>query len=513
MKMKKLLASALAAAMVVSSMVGTLVTSAADTVGTITAGTVNAVVGETDTITADINIAFPNGVVAPHNIITIALDGYTLSDVELGEVTYTSATEGKVEIDADGSNLAAGKVLLECPVDSKAPTVTAIALTATFVDADETDTVAGTYAIVVSGDDMTDVNEADIAIDAVNGSLVVAEPVIGPVENAELAKAAYSLRMKISNTFGFQYGFFFNGVNVEYDDIELEVSKPEMNKSTYVLTGGTTTQVFTSADVASGSYPSYGLYYFEYTDIAMFEMSLDVTYTLYTIVDGERAEYYTFPAKSLAAQATDYYTENFSDEVKRAFAVDLLNVGTAAQTHFAAVGAENNALKDFAAPNANVDQQYATDYVVYDEVEGTRDSQITTQLQLLASPSFWYTINLSSAGKTTPADLTFKATYDTLSSGSAKAVTREVNGANLEAKENAYGAYGLYYFGFGDVALYDTNKLITLTITDTEGTTWTHQYSVDSFISKNIEATGTAGDVYRAVASFAQACRNFWPNY
>lgn len=177
MKMKKLLASALAAAMVISSMVGTLVTSAAETVGTITAGTVNAVVGETDTVAADINIAFPNGVVAPHNIITVALDGYNLSEVALGTVTYAEGSaEGVVSIDADGSNLAAGKILLECPVDSKAPTVTAIALTATFVDADETDTVAGTYAIVVSGDDMTDVNEADIAIDAINGSLVVAEP-------------------------------------------------------------------------------------------------------------------------------------------------------------------------------------------------------------------------------------------------------------------------------------------------------------------------------------------------
>ena len=180
MKMKKLLASALAAAMVVSSMIGTMVTSAAETVGTITAGTVEKTVGDTDTVVAGVAIEFTKegGVVAPHNIITVALDGYTIDSVSTPVVEYAegSAT-GVVDIDPDGSNLAAGKILLEAPVDSYAPTVTKITFDVTFVDADDVDTIAGTYAIVVSADDMTDVNEADIAITATNGSLVVEEAV------------------------------------------------------------------------------------------------------------------------------------------------------------------------------------------------------------------------------------------------------------------------------------------------------------------------------------------------
>jgi len=175
MKMKKLLASALAAAMVVSSMVGAMVASAETTnVGTISAADVEKTYGETDNITAKITIAFNEGLTikAPHNSVTVALDGYTLASISDPEVTYAAGSAtGKVTVEE--SNLTNGKILLEAPVDEHAPTVTKIEFDANFVDADEEDTAVGTYTIDVNGDDMTDYEEADIAVTDDDGVLTV----------------------------------------------------------------------------------------------------------------------------------------------------------------------------------------------------------------------------------------------------------------------------------------------------------------------------------------------------
>lgn len=333
----------------------------------------------------------------------------------------------------------------------------------------------------------------------------------GPVLDESLKSVLYKRQMLIRNKFGFYFTLVFG--SVEYDDFEFTVSKREISPLTYSYSGDNPSVTFSKSKCDANSYPQYGMYYLSYAGISIYEMSVDVTYTLTIYKDGVATKYYTFDSETLSEVADLYYTENFNDSVKRSMAVDILNLGTAAQLHFASEGPENNTLSTFSAPNMNVDQQYKTSYGSISEIEGTRDSEITTQMLFKSAPSLYYTINLAKAGCTDPSALTFTATY--YSKGLSKTETRTVNGSELSTEvggEGQYGKYGLYYFAFDQVALFDTNKMVTLTITD--GTnTWTHEYSVESQLSKNIDATGTVGDLYRAVASFAASARNFWPDY
>ncbi|MBP3706066.1 MAG: hypothetical protein J6J13_02295 [Clostridia bacterium] len=336
-------------------------------------------------------------------------------------------------------------------------------------------------------------------------------PATGPVLDESLKSVLYKRQMLIRNKFGFYFTLVFGGV--QYDDFEFTVSKREISATTYSYSGNTPSVTFSKSNCDSNSYPAYGMYYLSYADISIFEMSVDITYTLTIYEDGVATKYYTFDSETLAEVADIYYTENFSNAVNRSMAVDILNLGTAAQTHFAAQGPAGNTLSTFSAPNANIDQQYKTPYGEITEIDGIRDKEITTQMLFKSAPSLYYTINLAAAGCTDPSALTFTATY--YSKGLDKTETRTVNGSELSTEkggEGEYGKYGLYYFAFDQVALFDTNKLVTLTITN--GTdTWTYEYSVESQLSKNINDTGTVGDLYRAVASFAASARNFWPDY
>lgn len=354
-------------------------------------------------------------------------------------------------------------------------------------------------------------NEKPFTLTGTNGAVTIKAASTEPVWNDSLKDKIYSLRMFISNTFGFEFTVYLN--NVDYDDFELVVSKKEFNAQ-YAYTGNNIVTTFKKSDCRSDSYPNMHLYYFNYSGIAMYEMSLDITYSLYIIKDGVKVSYYTYDPATLSQKANTYYTENASNATKKAFAVDLLNLGTAAQVYFANKNGTdaNTPLKDFALPNAAITGETGTDYGTLTEIEGTRDPAITTQLQLLTSPSFWYTINLSTAGYKTPADLTFTASY--YSKATSETISRVVNGSDLTEDEGRYGSYGLYYFGFPNVALYDSDKVVTLTIAATDGTTWTHEYSVESFLSTVVNtATGQQGDLYKAVASFTASCHNFWPDY
>lgn len=368
---------------------------------------------------------------------------------------------------------------------------------------------AGTFNIETGKYDGSD--EALVPLTGTNGKVTVKAASTEPVWNDSLKDKIYSLRMFISNTFGFEFTVYLN--NVDYDDFELVVSKKEFNAQ-YAYTGNNIVTTFKKSDCRSDSYPNMHLYYFNYSGIAMYEMSLDITYSLYIIKDGVKVSYYTYDPATLSQKANTYYTENASNATKKAFAVDLLNLGTAAQVYFANKNGTdaNTPLKDFALPNAAITGETGTDYGTLTEIEGTRDPAITTQLQLLTSPSFWYTINLSTAGYKTPADLTFTASY--YSKATSETISRVVNGSDLTEDEGRYGSYGLYYFGFPNVALYDSDKVVTLTIAATDGTTWTHEYSVESFLSTVVNtATGQQGDLYKAVASFTASCHNFWPDY
>ena len=555
MKMKKLLASALAAAMVVSSMIGTMVTSAATSVGTITAGTVNAVVGETDTVTADINIAFTEGVVAPHNIITVALDGYTLSDVTLGGVTYTSDTEGVVSIDADGSNLAAGKILLECPVDATAPTVTAIALTATFVDADDVDTEAGTYAIVVSGDDMTDVNESDIAITAVNGSLVVAEPhvcsagevtpnndgthdiacagcellfadnepctyvdgacsvcgyaepVTGPVLDETIT---LTTAINVTETINTRVIISKEVANYADYDLVLSRAKAYNNSGAYDLTE---VQEFVYDKGEEITVMSDGRGAFLYNDLGMYELGIDFTIMIKCYdADGNYVAYSNAVTTNIGKLAYALYSPANASAKNKNIAIDIAKLGDEAQKYM--VNSKDCGLATVTSPISYFPAD-ATEGATFDAstLNTTNNSEsvvtgvtITPAVNLAGNPCLRYMV--AGTGTTYAQDtLSLEISYINGKNGKDCSVT--IAGADLQVVGTAGTASVRYANLFGAIALYDGNVTVTATLKSGDTVLATNEYSVESYVS-GYYTNARMGAVLQAVANLGTSARAYF---
>lgn len=348
----------------------------------------------------------------------------------------------------------------------------------------------------------------------------------GPKEDPNLAGAFFSRNLQIGSTVGIYYTLYFSAdvaaaIDYEYDAVALSIDKEELDGN-YVKTGNAvTTLIDSNSEYYDGKYASVGMYYFTYLGVGLYEMKSDITTTLYLYNDGEVVAYYTCDPVTLTDVAMEYYATADTD-TKKAIIVDFLNMGTEAQKYFATQGEdlENNALVGLEAPNANVDQAYATDYELADATY-TADSTISANLMLRSAPSFYYTFYEGSC--TTPANMTFTATYtsgatvDPADAASAKIVnTRTINGADMgtgAGEEGAFGYVGMYYFAFDQVALYDSNKEVTYTVTD--GTnTWTYVRSLDSFLAEQLVNTESATyAVYDAVAAFGASARNFWPQY
>lgn len=174
MKMKKLLASALAAAMVVSSMVGAMVTSAATLTGTIAAGSVEVAAGATE-VTVPVTIDFEGDVVSPHGMFTVSIAGAELTSAVLENAESYKVGETQngniysLWIDADGVNN--GTILVESLVDANAPTISEnIVVDCTF------SVPAGVNAeldVVVSDVSATNYGEDDWNLTATDGKITV----------------------------------------------------------------------------------------------------------------------------------------------------------------------------------------------------------------------------------------------------------------------------------------------------------------------------------------------------
>lgn len=186
---KKLLASALAATMLFSTFVSSLVVSAAAT-GTLEIGTKTITVG-TESATVDFTLTFSEAVTAPHDLATIVAknaneETLTITAAELGEVVYVVdgveqntpyidgiAPDDEVEppsVSVESTNLTAGKILFGSGVASAAD-VKVINFTVTF---DTTTATVGTYTVTATTDG-TDYDEADIVVTTEDGAIVVEE--------------------------------------------------------------------------------------------------------------------------------------------------------------------------------------------------------------------------------------------------------------------------------------------------------------------------------------------------
>lgn len=574
-KTKSLLSFALAATMLFSTVfVGANAEDATPKTGTLNIGTATVEVGE-PTATVDFTLTFDEAVKSPHSLCTIisdyeltnlavkSVDGTVVADDEnLAEGDDDLVSSATVKISNNGLNLAAKKVIFESGVDSNAPVVTTIVFTATF---DTSAAVAGT-SVVSAEIDATNYDENTFALTVNDGEIVVAEPhvcsagevtdnedgthdiacagcdklfadneacnyvdgacsvcgakepVVGPVVDETLKDSLLSNTILIGNTFGFKYELRLTDDNFnkfDYDDMKFVVSKPLRDATTQHFTGEKEEIVFDSTNCdAVNSLPEYGLYYFDYRNISLSEMSIPITCTVTLYKKGVATSYYTYNATTLAEQARAFYDKYVGkDDIRTTLAVDLLNLGTAGQIYFADKGTDGNPFETYDLPNADIDQSYASEVPELSVVDGVRDSQfLSTTLELKGAPTLRY--ELLESTFTNPETTTFTATFTSgnVENGENGVVEYTVKGSELPTDDKEFGSMGYYFFSFDQVPLYDTNKVVTLTVTD--GTkTVTHQYSILSHISTVVNSTTLAGDVFRAVASFSVGAHGYWPNY
>lgn len=524
--LQKSLASMVSAALCLTAFVSCLTVSATRGTGAFTVESPSAKPGESVTVpvvitsnddsegiaaaifdlTFNTNVLTPTAVAAPSTELDYGAD-------------YRSNDGVGIYVDVDAETGLGTMRVLAFLKDSKAAPVPEMTANITFTVAAEA--AVGATPITLTNAQACDYGTADsngiyasdedfIDMTIVNGAVTVTSATTEPVLDPSLKDTLNGTSMTISNKFGIYFKLYL--ASVDYDDFEFVVTKKEVEGANYSYTGNTISKTFTSADNDQPAYTPYHLYYFNYSEVGMYEMCLDVTYTLYIIKNGVKVSYFTFDPISLANVANAYYTQKVAenDLTTAAIVADILNLATAAKNHFATIGnSGSNVLASIPDVNTGIDQSLASKYGTLSEIEGTRDAAITTSLQLLATPSFWY--KFYDASCTTPADMTFTASY--YSKATDETISRTVNGADMDSAENAYASYGMYYFSFDKIALYDCDKTITLTVANTNGSSWTHEYSMESFLATKINQEGTAGDVYRAVAALSAGAHNKWPTY
>ena len=327
-----------------------------------------------------------------------------------------------------------------------------------------------------------------------------------------LSTALSPTKISIGNKFGFYYSLSLR--YVDHDYFEFVSSKPELNTTTFHYTGNVLPKVFKAED-ATASYPTVHRYYFTYAEVALYEMSVPVTATVY-VTKGEEVKYYTFAPMTLAQLGADKYNDSSSAATLKSLMADMLNLGTEAQLYFGNFkGTTGNALLACEKmPNelTTLDEQYFTDYEgKLNVIDATADAEFSaTRLLIDAAPSLYF--NWKESSCTNPADLTFKATYYSIAQG--KNMERVCNGADLMDSEKQYGErIGRYYFNFTSIDLYDADKTITYTITHKDGRVWTCVTSVETLLSTTVNTAGDTQKLHQATASFAVATHNHWPNY
>lgn len=340
-------------------------------------------------------------------------------------------------------------------------------------------------------------------------------------QNSALSAALYSTAMTVGEKFGIYRCFWLEKItNIDFDDFEIVVSKKALDGTNYLYTDEPATFVFDETNAESKSNVSRKLFYYNYNQVSLYELGVDVTYTLYLYKDGEKVEYYSFEPVTFVSIAKDHYdkyiptvaTDASLKQVK--MGATLLNVAASAQNYFKK-GRPESPLNTFEDPLKGIDQQYIADYSTLTALESpTQDPKFKLMgLQILATPSFrYYYFNKDSK---TPAELTLSASYQSLNTnlGEDGFVPKTLKGDNLPGTDGDKGASnGLYYFTFDQIALYDGNKAITLTATDATGT-YTFVTSLDTFLVNNISVSGETGDVYRAIASLSACSRIYFPNY
>ncbi len=536
MKMKKLLAAALAATMMLSSMVTSVVASAEETPAIPVAVTIEEIeVGATD-YTANFDITFDPAVAGPHLLFDVDATG-TLTNI------VVENEDLKIYTDEGGTNLSDGMFLVEPKGTDKA--VSAVNLTATFAlepaakandeiqvdvvvtdnaDWDENTLVFaagsatytveaphectagevtpnndGTHDIACAGCELLFAdNEPCSYVDGVCSVCGYEEPVTGPTVDTNIVPTASII---ISDTLG--AGIFVkNALVSSYDHYTMEISQTRYDDDCNEYVADTIIVKDTEL-TAAGSTQKY----YRFMGVQMFGLALDIKVVIKCYDANENLVAVSEDWHTTIAQLAIAQYNSTSKATTKTLMSDLLVMGAEAEKYFAgrktssklAERVNNGELCNagfVGTPSAALGTLNTTTSTVYGDSGIT--NTLTTAVSLGGSPSVGYVFKNTGLDK---ANLRMELSYH---SDYKDADITDTVTADMWSTSGSYFTYS-----FSKTCMYDSNKTVTAKIYYNDELVLTNQYSVETYIS-NTKTTSSAYNLCVAIGKFGAAARAYF---
>lgn len=356
------------------------------------------------------------------------------------------------------------------------------------------DAAAGTeYPITIDESQFADYDEAWVEPDLTNGKITVVEDAVEPVldENIDLSGSYASISAEINLVIVLNK----TTVTADYAEYELEIVRNTFNNQ-YMY------QKLT--DELKEANTSYGArYYYVYAGIGMYEMNLPITVTAKALdAEGNVVAYNTVEFNIVDMLKTVYNNDSTSVTMK-ATIVDLLYLGTEAQKYF---GKDGTDLAAVAFPTDGFDVESTTEFnpeelstvesVVAEEAYA--DADCSLNLNIAKNPGVYYIIN-GIAGLDA-SKVTVEATYTNGLNGEEVTDVKSITDPSIPSYA------GKYYYVFNQIAFYDLDKTVKMTVRYNGETVLTTEFTVETYISKNYTHQ-TQGDLLVAMAKFSKSAR------
>ena len=249
--------------------------------------------------------------------------------------------------------------------------------------------------------------------------------------------------------------------------------------------------------------------FFNFTDIALYEMPLDYTVTIYLKNAEGSTVAYTDDVTSITKQALAY-AQKYSTDIKLLTTLaDMVNYGASVQNFFATTnpGAD---IESAVLPTVGFEeyQQYASDASDLPEVFNTTKENIkkleSTTLQadasVLISSSNSIRYQFLATGyevSELKAEISYTDSYGYL-------ITKTVDFSDMEL--NSTGGRAIYSYTFTNLAIYDLEKTVSVSLKYNDSEELEFNYSVGNFVNTYINVDDY-NDVLTKMELFSQSAR------
>lgn len=535
---KKSLAIMVSAAICLTALIGCLSVSAANGTGTFTVGSDTGKPGELVTVPIELAYTSSNGedgmgIAASLFDVSFDTDALTITDIAAGEdATYVPDLGGvpggedvppqdiyTVEYrSTDGETISVvdGAVrILAMPADNET-VLTSMTVNLTFTINEGA--AAQDYAITITEQQTCDYGQATpdgfgnftyaddeefIDMTITNGKITVVEDATGPVEIQEVLVAHSIL---LTESVGSQIAVNVGSINtLGYSDYYLSIDYKSY-ASGYILEDKTLTLNSNEYDRQN---TSKTVSYFYFTKIALYEMPLEYTVTVFLKNNENEVVAYSKSTSSIQSQALAY-AQKYSTDIKLLTTlVDMVNYGAAAQTFFAQLNPGSDIVDALLPTNGfEAYQQYASSTddlpesfntikeIIKDVPETTLVPTATILIGASNSIQYKFMANNYDSSKLS-LEVSYLDSYGTLQEAT-------VPFTDLAVQQS--GDNTIYTYVYSDLAIYDLEKTVTVKIVNNGITELTYKYSVGNFVNANIGNTSFA-DILTKMELFSQSAR------